>query len=49
MRPQAAAATARYARGGALSVLDGVPYGVKDVIDAYGHASGGGTTFLAKM
>jgi Asp-tRNA(Asn)/Glu-tRNA(Gln) amidotransferase A subunit family amidase len=47
--PQAAASTARYAAGRPLSVLDGVPYAVKDAIDAYAFKTGSGTTFLGDM
>jgi len=49
VRAQAAAATQRYAAGKPLSVLDGVPYGLKDVVDAFAHKSGSGTVFLGNM
>ena len=46
VRAQAAAATRRYVAGAPLSVLDGVPFAVKDCVDALAHRSGGGTDFL---
>jgi aspartyl-tRNA(Asn)/glutamyl-tRNA(Gln) amidotransferase subunit A len=49
LRAQAAAAAARYRAGRPLSVLDGVPFAVKDVVDAYGLANGSGTAFLAAL
>ncbi|GBF99222.1 fatty acid amide hydrolase-like [Raphidocelis subcapitata] len=49
LRAQAAAATARYAARAPLSVLDGVPFAVKDSVPAYAHETGHGTTFLGHM
>ncbi|GBF95943.1 fatty acid amide hydrolase-like [Raphidocelis subcapitata] len=49
LRAQAAASAARYAAGRPLSVLDGVPFAVKDVVDVLGHTSGGGTAFLGAL
>lgn len=49
LAPQAAASSARWAAGAPLSVLDGVPFGVKDVIDTFAHTSGSGTAFLGDM
>ena len=49
LRAQAAAAGARYAAGTQLGVLDGVPYAVKDALDAFPFKSGAGTSFLGDM
>jgi aspartyl-tRNA(Asn)/glutamyl-tRNA(Gln) amidotransferase subunit A len=49
IRHQAAAATARYAAGKSLSVFDGVPYVVKDSLDALPYDTSCGTAFMAKM
>lgn len=49
VRAQAAAATARYAARAPVSVLDGVPFAVKDSVGAYAHTMGHGTTFLGNM
>ena len=46
LRAQAAASTARYAAHRPLSVLDGVPFAVKDAVAAYPFATGSGTAFL---
>jgi aspartyl-tRNA(Asn)/glutamyl-tRNA(Gln) amidotransferase subunit A len=49
IREQAAAATARYAAGKSLSVFDGVPYVVKDSLDALPYDTSCGTAFMAKL
>lgn len=49
IRQQAAAATERYAAGKSLSVLDGVPFCVKDAIDALPYETSFGTTFMGKL
>lgn len=49
IRYQAAAAAARYAAGKYLSVLDGVPFVVKDCIDALPYQTSFGTTFMGKL
>ncbi|WIA22971.1 hypothetical protein OEZ85_001331 [Tetradesmus obliquus] len=49
IRAQAAAATARFAAGSSLSVFDGVPYVVKDCLDALPYETSYGTTFMGKL
>jgi Asp-tRNA(Asn)/Glu-tRNA(Gln) amidotransferase A subunit family amidase len=49
IRAQAAAATARYAEGSSLSVFDGVPYVVKDGLDALPYETSFGTSFMGKL
>lgn len=49
IRQQAAAATTRYAAGQALSVFDGVPYCVKDMLDAMPYETSYGTEFMGKL
>ncbi|KIZ06891.1 hypothetical protein MNEG_1064 [Monoraphidium neglectum] len=49
LRAQAAASAARYAAGAPLSVLDGVPFAVKDAVDAFPLRTGHGTSFLGDM
>jgi Asp-tRNA(Asn)/Glu-tRNA(Gln) amidotransferase A subunit family amidase len=46
---QAAASAVRYAAGAPLSVLDGVPFAVKDAVDAFPLRTGHGTSFLGDM
>eukprot|EP00879_Flechtneria_rotunda_P002196 GHRR01002382.1.p1 GENE.GHRR01002382.1~~GHRR01002382.1.p1 ORF type:complete len:694 (+),score=228.48 GHRR01002382.1:133-2214(+) len=48
IRQQAAAATARYAGGRPLSVFDGVPFVVKDSIDALPYETSFGTRFMGQ-
>eukprot|EP00775_Hariotina_reticulata_P011509 gene11509-11652_t len=48
IKRQAAAAAARYAAGKSLSVFDGVPFVVKDSIDALPYPSGFGTKFMSE-
>jgi len=47
LRAQAAESTARWKAGKPLSVLDGVPYAVKDVLDVAPYKTTCGTSFLA--
>jgi Asp-tRNA(Asn)/Glu-tRNA(Gln) amidotransferase A subunit family amidase len=49
IRAQAAAATERYAAGKSLSVFDGVPYVVKDCLDALPYETSCGTSFMGKL
>jgi Asp-tRNA(Asn)/Glu-tRNA(Gln) amidotransferase A subunit family amidase len=49
IRDAAAAATERYAAGKPLSVLDGVPFVVKDCIDALPYDTSYGTRFMAQL
>jgi Asp-tRNA(Asn)/Glu-tRNA(Gln) amidotransferase A subunit family amidase len=49
IREAAAASTARYAAGKPLSVLDGVPFVVKDCIDALPYETSYGTRFMGKL
>lgn len=49
IREAAAAATERYAAGMPLSVLDGVPFVVKDCIDALPYETSCGTRFMGKL
>lgn len=49
IRQQAATATERYQNGVPLSVLDGVPFAVKDSLDALPYPTTFGTTFMAGM
>jgi len=49
IREAAAAATERYAAGKPLSVLDGVPFVVKDCIDALPYETSYGTRFMGKL
>jgi Asp-tRNA(Asn)/Glu-tRNA(Gln) amidotransferase A subunit family amidase len=49
IKHQAAASAARYAAGKALSVFDGVPYVVKDCLDALPYETSCGTTFMGKL
>jgi aspartyl-tRNA(Asn)/glutamyl-tRNA(Gln) amidotransferase subunit A len=49
IRAQAAAATERYAAGSSLSVFDGVPYVVKDCLDALPYETSCGTAFMGKL
>ncbi|KAF6263351.1 amidase signature domain-containing protein [Scenedesmus sp. NREL 46B-D3] len=49
IQAQAAAATERYAAGSSLSVFDGVPYVVKDCLDALPYETSCGTAFLGKL
>jgi Asp-tRNA(Asn)/Glu-tRNA(Gln) amidotransferase A subunit family amidase len=49
IRAAAAASTQRYAEGRPLSVLDGVPFVVKDCIDALPHPTACGTTFMGEL
>jgi Asp-tRNA(Asn)/Glu-tRNA(Gln) amidotransferase A subunit family amidase len=49
IRKAAAASTARYAAGKPLSVLDGVPFVVKDCIDALPYETSYGTRFMGKL
>lgn len=46
---QAAESAARYKKGQPLSVLDGVPFAVKDEIDCLPYATTGGTTWLGEV
>lgn len=48
-RQAAAAATERYAAGKPLSVLDGVPFAVKDNIDALPYETNYGTRFMGQL
>jgi len=48
IRKQAAASTARYEAGKSLSVFDGVPFVVKDSINALPYQSWFGTKFMGK-
>ncbi|GAB4823263.1 hypothetical protein N2152v2_010309 [Parachlorella kessleri] len=47
IRQQATASTERYAAGQPLSPLDGVPFAVKDCVDALPYPTTGGTAFMA--
>ena len=47
IRQQAAASTDRYAAGRPLSPLDGVPFAVKDCVDALPYPTTAGTAFMA--
>jgi Asp-tRNA(Asn)/Glu-tRNA(Gln) amidotransferase A subunit family amidase len=49
IRATAAAATERYAAGKPLSVLDGVPFAVKDNIDALPYETNYGTRFMSQL
>jgi Asp-tRNA(Asn)/Glu-tRNA(Gln) amidotransferase A subunit family amidase len=49
LRAAAAESTARYAAGKPLSVLDGVPFGVKDLLDVANYPTTAGTTFLGSL
>jgi Asp-tRNA(Asn)/Glu-tRNA(Gln) amidotransferase A subunit family amidase len=49
IRAAAAAATERYAAGKPLSVLDGVPFVVKDCIDALPYPTSCGTRFMGQL
>lgn len=49
IREAAAASTDRYAAGKPLSVLDGVPFAVKDNIDALPYDTSYGTRFMGKL
>lgn len=49
IRQQAAAATERYQQGKSLSVFDGVPFVVKDNIDALPYKTSCGTKFMADL
>lgn len=49
IREAAAASTARYAAGKPLSVLDGVPFVVKDCIDALPYETSYGSRFMGKL
>jgi hypothetical protein len=44
---QAEASTQRYQQGSPLSLLDGVPFAVKDLLDALPYPTAGGTAFMA--
>ena len=44
---QAAASTERYTQSDPLSILDGIPFAVKDLVDVVGYPTKGGTSFLA--
>ncbi|TMW95812.1 hypothetical protein EJD97_008311 [Solanum chilense] len=46
---QAAQSTQRYQQGEALSVLDGVPIGIKDEIDCMPYPTTGGTKWMHKV
>jgi Asp-tRNA(Asn)/Glu-tRNA(Gln) amidotransferase A subunit family amidase len=46
IRAAAAESTARYAAGTPLSILDGVTFGVKDLLDVEGYQTTAGTSFL---
>ncbi|KAG2486612.1 hypothetical protein HYH03_014780 [Edaphochlamys debaryana] len=48
VRRQAAESTRRLAAGQPRSLLEGVPYAIKDVADALPYITTGGTTFLAQ-
>lgn len=48
IRAAAAASTARYAGGKPLSPLDGVPFGVKDLLDVEGYPTTAGTAYLGE-
>lgn len=49
IREAAAASSTRYAAHAPLSVLDGVPFVVKDCIDALPYPTTHGTTFMAAL
>lgn len=49
IRRQAAESTARYAAGRSLSVFDGVPFCVKDMLDAMPYETSYGTKFMGKF
>lgn len=44
---QAEASTERFQQGSPLSLLDGVPFAVKDLLDALPYPTAGGTAFMA--
>ena len=48
MHRLSAASTSRWAAGKPLSVLDGVPFAVKDAIDALPYPTTAGTAYMAK-
>lgn len=48
IRAAAAESTARYAAGKPLSPLDGVPFGVKDLLDFEGYPTTAGTAYLGQ-
>lgn len=48
IKQQAAAATERYAAGKSLSVFDGVPFCVKDSLDALPYETRYGTNYMGK-
>lgn len=48
LRQQAAASTRRWQEGRPLSPLDGVPFAVKDCVDALPYPTTGGTAFMAE-
>lgn len=48
LREQAARATQRFRAGAPLSLVDGVPFAVKDVVDVEGHPTSAGTAFMAE-
>jgi Asp-tRNA(Asn)/Glu-tRNA(Gln) amidotransferase A subunit family amidase len=47
LRQQAAASAERWAAGLPLSPLDGVPFAVKDCVDALPYPTTAGTAFMA--
>jgi aspartyl-tRNA(Asn)/glutamyl-tRNA(Gln) amidotransferase subunit A len=47
LRQQAAASAERWAAGRQLSPLDGVPFAVKDCVDALPYPTTAGTAFMA--
>eukprot|EP00878_Enallax_costatus_P006485 GHUV01006799.1.p1 GENE.GHUV01006799.1~~GHUV01006799.1.p1 ORF type:complete len:531 (+),score=146.49 GHUV01006799.1:664-2256(+) len=49
IRQQAAAATERYAAGNSLSVFDGVPFCVKDMLDALPYETSYGTKYMGQL
>ena len=49
IRQQAAAATERYAAGKSLSVFDGVPFCVKDMLDALPYETSYGTKYMGQL
>lgn len=48
LREAAAASAQRWAAGRPLSPLDGVPFAVKDLVDALPYPTTAGTAFLAE-
>ncbi len=49
LREQAASSAERFRQGKPLSILDGVPIGVKDEIDLKGYTTSVGTSFLGHL